>query len=159
VKADPRWRSDLWHLIETTNRIGGLEWLILTKRPENIGIMTPPIIHKLDSVRIGITAENQKMYDVRQHILKLDWFGKNFISVEPMLGPIELDPILSTDWVIAGCESGDNARECNAQWVYDLKNECKDKNIPFFLKQLRIDGRLVVTPMLNGQRYLEFPER
>lgn len=161
VKAEPVWRYELWQLIKTTARIGGLEWLILTKRPENIRAMTPKEIYNLedDCVRIGITAENQEMYDIRHQTLIDNWLGFNFISVEPMIGPLKLDPTLTADWVIAGCESGDNARECDPRWVYNLMKECEQKHIPFFLKQLRINGRLVVTPKLNGKQYLEFPER
>jgi protein gp37 len=89
------WRANLWGLIEETERIGGLEWLLLTKRPENIteDFMLRFVPH-LRNIRIGITVENQEMAEKRLPIFVNNWGGKNFISVEPMLGPINLSGYL-----------------------------------------------------------------
>jgi len=86
------WREKLFDLIEVTEVIGGLEWLILTKRPENIWSMSPIrwCADEARNVRIGITCENQEMADKRIPLLLNAWSGKNFISVEPMLSAVSL---------------------------------------------------------------------
>lgn len=72
-----------------------LEWLLLTKRPENIQDCLPSrwIISPPENVRLGITVENQEMADKRITILLNSWSGKNFISVEPMLSAVNLTKV------------------------------------------------------------------
>jgi protein gp37 len=81
-------RERLWDLIEKTPN---LEWLLLTKRPENILLLAPWqwALDPPENVRIGTTIENQKVAGQRLADLSR-WPGKNFISVEPMLEPISL---------------------------------------------------------------------
>ena len=153
------WRAKLFALIEETEAIGGLEWLILTKRPERINLMH--MIEMFTNIRIGITTENQEMFDKRMPIFLDAWHGKNFISVEPMLSRLNIENNLYADkinWVIAGCESGTNVRECRPEWARELRDQCNWYHVPFFLKQLMDDGKLVVTPKLDGQQWLEYPE-
>lgn len=109
-------------------------FLLLTKRPENISIDYLP-----DNVWLGVTGENQKCYEKRWDILTnaTQNFPKKpilFLSAEPMLGPIELeDPF--PDWVICGGESGPNARPVHPDWVRSLRDQCKSAGVPFFFKQ------------------------
>jgi len=112
------------------------------------------------------------------------------VSIEPMLGPIYLgqagaielyrpgydnlsDPVnLNSDfpqieakglidWVIAGCESGPKRRPAKIQWFRDLKNQCVDAGVPFFLKQTNgyINGKsqVVHSPILDGQKWEQRP--
>jgi len=181
------WRKRLLTIIAATGYIGGIEWLILTKRPENIKNNFPSVW--LDDppkfIRIGITCENQEMVDKRMQLFFDSWQGKNFISVEPMLSHISLRqnwvdylqgwytetaidrqgepypiqaPMKNIDWVICGCESGPGARPCDINWARDLRDQCAAAGVPFFLKQLVIDGKLVREPFLDGKQYLEFPK-
>jgi protein gp37 len=135
-------------------------------------------------VRIGVTAENQDVLDVRMGWLNRYWHGKNFVSVEPMLSQIQFrqswidylegwytetqldgngDPepvqaqMPTIDWVICGCESGSNARSCDFEWVRNLRCQCDSTGTPFFLKQLVIDGKLTKEPYLDGRQWLQFP--
>jgi|SRR5690554_5133613 len=64
----------------------------------------------------------------------------------------------SIDWVICGSESGQNRRPANIEWIRSLKNQCVDADVPFFLKQMEINGRLVKMPKLDGQVWDQFPE-
>ena len=159
AKVSQDWRINLFDLILDTEEIGGLEWLLLTKRPENIAPMFQGM-KNASNVRVGITTENQEMFDKRMPIFLDAWQGKNFISVEPMLSRLNIETNQYADkinWVIAGCESGTNVRECRPEWARDLRDQCNWYNIPFFLKQLMDDGKLIVTPKLDGQQWLEFP--
>lgn len=144
------WRADLWELILATTE---LDWMLLTKRPENIRRMVPR--EWLDNwpvhVWVGASCENQDAADRRiPHLLRVP-APVRFLSCEPLLGPIEMpleylapfvdnDPGLRLtpriDWVIAGGESGSNARHCAAEWIEDLAAQCADAGVAFFAKQL-----------------------
>ena len=62
-------------------------------------------------------------------------------AVEPMLelvrfvGPAGAGKI---DWLVVGCESGPDRRPCKLEWVRDLVKQCKEANIPVFVKQLEV---------------------
>ncbi|MFN9822321.1 MAG: DUF5131 family protein, partial [Akkermansiaceae bacterium] len=56
------WRSKLWRLIEITPM---LDWLLLTKRPQNIGKMVPWKNEWPDNIWLGTTVENQKYAEER----------------------------------------------------------------------------------------------
>lgn len=62
------------------------------------------------------------------------------------------------DWVIAGAESGDNARPMNEDWVRSLRDQCISGKVAFFYKQNAIDGKKIKEPELDGKRWMEFPK-
>ncbi len=62
--------------------------------------------------------------------------AKAFVSIEPMLGPINLSAYANwLDWVIVGGESGTKARPMHPAWVRSIRDQCEAANIPFFFKQ------------------------
>ena len=87
---------------------------------------------------LGVSVENQKRADERISILLQIPAAKHFVSVEPMLGPVDLWPYLyskeTLDWVIAGPETGPKARPCNKKWVADLYKQCRAAGVPFWDK-------------------------
>lgn len=95
----------------------------------------------LPNVWLGTTTENQAMADKRIPYLKKCPAAIRFLSVEPMLGPVSVDP--GIDWVICGCESGNNARPMEPIWAMSLRDQCLSANVPFFMKQMQIGGKLV----------------
>lgn len=132
------WRERLWQLISET---ASLDWLLLTKRPQNIVKMVPWNRDWPANVWIGCTAENQIWADRRIPAL-LDLPARvRFLSCEPLLGPIDLEPYLSTNpdesihWVIAGGESGAHSRPMNPEWVRSLRNQCQKHSVAFHFKQ------------------------
>jgi protein gp37 len=105
-----QWRSRLWSLIEQTKN---LEWLLLTKRPQNVSALVPWRNSWPDNVWLGTTVENQKYAAQRIPFLAQHPAKVLFLSCEPLLGPIDISewagrPI---NWVIAGGESGGNPRD------------------------------------------------
>lgn len=137
------WRSDLWHLI---SQCRDLDWLLLTKRPQNIRKMLPrplgfdwldwPYPH----VWLGTTAETQdELIKRRQHLLSVP-APVHFLSCEPLLQRIWLPAPESyryrLDWVICGGESGGNARMMQPDWARALRDECDEMGIAFFMKQM-----------------------
>lgn len=127
-------RVKLWKLIEKTKN---LDWLLLTKRPENIMKMIPAEWQdKLpDNVWAGTTAEDQETADERCEYLAKVPAKIRFLSCEPLLGPIKLtnDKI---NWIIVGGESGGSARDMLVEWVKDIQSQCKESSTPFFMKQM-----------------------
>lgn len=147
-------RRRLFALIDATPN---LDWLLLTKRPENIrkmwieGEYPNPAGNKWrrKNVWIGTTVENQEQADKRiPELLKCrDLSPVLFLSCEPLLGAIRLQQSLNLlpfqigvgeaplHWVIAGGESGPNARPSNPAWFRMLRGQCQAANIPFHFKQ------------------------
>lgn len=130
---------------------------ILTKRPERMAdILETVFFRRLGEVPkniwLGVTAENQEMADER-----IPWLLKipaavHFVSVEPMLEPVDLfgylpqktERYISTshnpdapyiDWVICGGETGPGARSMKPLWAQMLYHQCHAANVPFFFKK------------------------
>lgn len=87
----PEWRAELWKLIKETPY---LDWLLLTKRPQNIEKYLPDDWHGgYENVWLGTTVESQEEADRRiPHLLNI-MCEKRFLSCEPLLGPVDLNRI------------------------------------------------------------------
>ncbi len=156
IKDADQWRDDAWDIIAQCQH---LEFLLLTKRPERI-IGNLPISGCPSNVRIGVTAENQEQWDKRVHILT-SLGMKNFVSVEPMLGPITMSPMdgKMVDWVICGGESGPNVRHMAYVWAEHLKGQCdRFYSIPFFMKQMSGKDKKTRQEIPEHLYKREFPE-
>jgi len=142
---------------------------VLTKRAERMqrfvsALDTKEIIG--ESVRpfrniwLGVSAENQATADERIPWLLKTPAAVRFISVEPMLGRIDLSEGLTLrgpalNWVIAGGESGPGARPHPSLIdVRYLKAQCVRTGVPFFLKQMWGEKM----PMLDGRKWDQIPE-
>lgn len=135
-QVDPSWRVDLFDLIRATNN---LDWLLLTKRPENIAKMLPERCGYLglQNVWLGTTCEDQAAYDRRWPILRDVPARVRFISYEPAIGPLRLhNGPDQPDWLICGGESGHGARHMPEQWAADIKADCEKAGVYFFMKQM-----------------------
>jgi protein gp37 len=98
----PEWRADLWRLIAATPH---LDWLLLTKRPQNIAKMLPEGWgNGWRNVWLGTTAENQEEADRRIPHLLATPAAVRFISAEPLLGPVDLETAWHGETALdAGC--------------------------------------------------------
>ena len=122
-------RQRVYRLIQETP---WLDWLLLTKRPENIE-KYPPL--QTDNLWLLTTCENQKRFDERVPILLKQPARVKGLSLEPLLGPIDMSAyIREIDWIIVGGETGSN-RKMKKEWVDSLYAQCKEHNVPFFFKQ------------------------
>jgi protein gp37 len=128
-------------------------FLILTKRPERMLQWSDNWLYTaLPNVWLGTTAVDQETADERIHYLLKTPAAVRFVSVEPMLGEVNLTPYLSPrwidplehdfakvspglDWVICGGESGPAARPMNPEWVRNLRDQCIEAGTPFYMKQ------------------------
>lgn len=151
------WRKQLWTLINATQH---LDWLLLTKRPENLSLMLPwgkyedPYPNVWLGVSIEDYREGRRACELRTHPAVC-----RFISYEPALGPLaESIDLKGFKWLIFGGESGSHYRPCELQWARDIKAQCQREGVAFFFKQNsgpRPGNMTGVEPELQIQ---QFPE-
>ncbi len=141
------WRWELWQLIAHTP---ALDWLLLTKRPQNIAKMLPQVWPwPMPNVWLGTTVENQEEANRRIPALLAVPARVRFLSCEPLLGPVSLsvtwlsvpvgdgpERMDGIDWVIAGGESGGGARMMAPIWAASLRDQCAGAGVAFFMKQM-----------------------
>jgi protein gp37 len=137
--------------------MGGLDFLLLTKRPENAPIV-PNWARPL--VWLGTSISDQKTADeMVPRLLAADGFRFRFLSCEPMVGPVDLmracwgealahraphghsgqpqlHPLAPLDWVVYGFESGSKARPGNVEWIRQGLKQCKEAGVAAFVRQL-----------------------
>ena len=163
-EVDPVWFTDLFELIEATPN---LDWLLLTKRIGNVAKMVADgrwFPTHWPNVWIGATICNQAEADRDIPKLLAVPAAKRFLSMEPLLSPVELglqcenwsNEIVmdqetgaydcckacdftgignAIDWVIVGGESGYNARPMHPDWARSLRDQCDAAGVPFLFKQ------------------------
>lgn len=173
--------SDLFHakvpfefIDEVFNVMAQARWhtfQVLTKRPERMlewmryqQSETGEGYLNEGNVWIGVTAEDQTTADERiPFLVKVDG-PVRFVSVEPMLEPIDLSlfrplswhpefKFKALDWLICGGESGTNARPMHPDWARDIRDQCKRAGVPFFFKQMSKKE-----PIPDDLMIREFPE-
>jgi len=133
---------------------------VLTKRPERAveWVQRKKLFIELHNVWLGVSVENQTAADERIEELQQFPAALRFVSCEPMLAGVDLTRFLpQLDWVICGCETGPGARPMLEAWARDLRDQCQDAGVPFFLKQLSRYGRLIKRPQLDGRQWTEMP--
>lgn len=108
---------------------------VLTKRHDRLRDLS----NELDwppNVWMGVSVENQYWADRRVPALLDVPAHVRFLSVEPLLRPVDLRLFLDDiQWVIVGGESGAKARPLLAEWVRQIRDDCFDADVRFFFKQ------------------------
>jgi protein gp37 len=137
------------------------------------------------NVWLGVTCEDQRTADERIPVLLQTPAAVHFISAEPLLEPITLDKYKwlpydyyqnssfvertqgavfnsvfpsRIDWLIAGCESGRHRHHLHPDAFRNLRNQCRATNVPYFLKQMEIDGKVIKMPTLDGELWDQIPD-
>ena len=106
---------------------------ILTKRSKRLAALAPDLDWP-PNVWMGVSVENDR-YAFRIDHLRSVEAAVRFVSAEPLLGPLPGLDLSSIHWLIAGGESGPNARPMDAAWVRGLRDQCREANVAFFFKQ------------------------
>jgi len=211
-RVPDEWIDSVFGIMAACHRhewLGGHTFLILTKRPERMrrylsardllerwahdgaqeiedgdgvydAILTDSL--PLSNVWLGVTVENQARADERIPILLQTPAAHRFISVEPMLGPVDIEMFVGSasrlcpacglkwghdhsvggtgcngiEWVICGGESGPGYREMDPVWAKNLRWQCKFNGVPFHLKQFS-GFRPEKCPELDGVRHTARP--
>ena len=85
--------------------------------------------------------------------------GKPNVTINALRGWHDVADLRTAalDWVICGAESGSRRRRCDIDHVRDLRYQCLENYVPFFLKQMEVDGKMIKMPMLDGQVWKQYP--
>lgn len=129
---------------------------VLTKRPERLrryakrryGTKQVPM-----QIWLGVSVENND-YAWRADMLREVKAAVRFLSVEPMLGPVDRMSVDGISWVIVGGESGPRHRSMDAEWVRELRDRCALGSVAFFFKQWHKAG---TGRILDGRTWDEMP--
>jgi protein gp37 len=135
-------RARLWTLIEETPH---LDWLLLTKRPENFKRLLPATWFEQPQPNVWLmtTVEDQPHADRRlTHLLNTPAIVHG-VSYEPALGAVDFSPyigagrrtLVGLDWIVAGGESGGQARPSHVAWFRAVRDACQRAGVPFHFKQ------------------------
>lgn len=153
-EVDPLWRREAFDVMRATPN---LIYLLLSKRIGNAVRMAEEAGGLPPNAALGATVVNQDEADRDVPKLIRTAYGTDalftFLSIEPLLGPIDLTAIPRSPstgggymrpldgrfericWVIVGGESGRHARPMHPGWVRSLRDQCAAAGVPFFFKQ------------------------
>lgn len=141
-------RARLFDLICNTP---SLDWLLLTKRPQNFRKMLPVrwLSNPRPNVWLMTTAESNEFLWRVEALLEVP-AAVHGVSYEPALGAIDLSAYMrvpgvfrtlngrvlaNLDWVVAGGESGGGARGANPNWFRSVRDDCARTGTAFLFKQ------------------------
>jgi protein gp37 len=159
--------SDIFHkdvpdefilkLFEVMNKAHWHTFQVLTKRAERIKELNDSITWT-KNIWLGTTVESQKVIHRIDYLRESGAYIK-FLSIEPLLTPINDLKLKNIDWVIVGGESGAKARPMLKEWVIDIKNQCKAQDVPFFFKQWGGKNKKKAGRLLDNNTYDEMPKK
>lgn len=132
AEVSDEWRADYLRVIEATP---WLDYILLTKRPQ-VAIKFFAGREVPANLWLGVTAETQKMLELRAPAMLSIPAKVHVLSAEPLLEPLDLGVLdRRFEWVIAGAESGPRARPSHPDWFRQLRAQCQAMGVPFFFKQ------------------------
>ena len=141
-----QWRPEVWKMIRERSDVN---FTIITKRIVRMHECLPEDWNDgYDNVTICCTMESQRQVDIRYPIFMSLPIKHREVICEPLLTPIDFHGQLDDriELVVCGGESGDKARECDYEWILDIRRQCIEADVPFFFKQtgasFRKDGHL-----------------
>jgi protein gp37 len=157
--------SDLFHenvptdfilqVFDVMHRARWHRYQILTKRSDRLLELDSYLTWE-PHIWMGVSVEN-KDYIFRMDHLRQTQALIKFLSLEPLLGPLQRLNLKGIDWAIVGGESGQQARPMDAAWVVDIRNQCQRAKVPFFFKQWGGLNRKKTGRKLEGRTWDEIP--
>lgn len=130
-------------------------FLILTKRAERLFeyFSCDGLVNRLrgehskfhfDNIVFGVTVESEKYIHRLELLTKTPLIEHRFVAFEPLLSPVNIEGKLSNiDWVIAGCESGEEARYCNPEWITEIIERSDKQGVPIFINNVNWNGEVI----------------
>jgi len=106
---------------------------VLTKRSERLLELSNEL-NWTDNIWMGVSVESED-YTFRIDQLSKTKAKTKFLSIEPLIAPIETLKLNRINWVIVGGESGHKARPIQKEWIEYVRKKCEKKSVPFFFKQ------------------------
>ncbi len=157
--------SDLFHkdvplhfiqqVFEVMNNTPQHTYQVLTKRSERL-LELSPFLTWTPNIWMGVSVEDHRVVN-RIDDLRLCGASTKFLSCEPLIGPLPNMNLEGIDWLIAGGESGFNARPMEKEWVEDIQEQCATEGVAFFFKQWGGKNKKKTGRLLNGKTYDEMP--
>lgn len=123
---------------------------------DDCGLLADTVL-PLPNVWLGTSIELDR-YSWRANLLRYCPAAVRFVSAEPLLGPLPSLDLTGIDWLIAGGESGQRHRPCEAEWVRDLRDRSVAAGTAFFFKQVGGRTHAEGGRELDGRTWDEFPE-
>jgi protein gp37 len=138
-----------------------LDWLLLTKRPQNISKMLPDDWgNGWRNVWLGASTENRTEMLRRGAALKAIAAAVHFWSAEPLVESLgDIPAEIMPDWIIAGGESGNGARVWPGfeDACRSLRDQCRSAGVPFFMKQMQGARKATMPPIPDDLLVREIP--
>jgi protein gp37 len=131
------------------------QFQVLTKRAERLAQLASKLPWP-ENVWMGVSVENAK-YTSRVLLLRRVPAHVRFLSVEPLIGPIDKLPLDGIHWVIVGGESGRKPRPLDPAWARSLRDQCVGAGVPFFFKQWGGRNKKAAGRLLDGREWNELP--
>lgn len=128
---------------------------VLTKRAKRL-LTEDKHLNWSQNIWMGVSVEDSRVAD-RIEYLKRTSAKTKFLSLEPLIGPLENLNLEGINWVIVGGESGHAARPMDRAWVLDIQQQCARASVPFFFKQWGGRNKKASGRLLNGRTYDEMP--
>ncbi|MGA7614075.1 MAG: phage Gp37/Gp68 family protein [Thermoanaerobaculia bacterium] len=157
--------SDLFHhsvptefVLRVMEVIRAAHWhqfQILTKRSERLAELDRKIQWP-SNLWLGVSVESSS-YGWRIDDLRRVGAAVRFLSLEPLLGPIEGMNLDGIHWVIAGGESGPRARPVDPAWIIEIRDQCLAARVPFFFKQWGGTRKKKTGRLLEGATWDQMP--
>ena len=132
------------------------QFQVLTKRSGRLLAFSDKIDWP-SNVWMGVSVESTE-YAARIDHLRKTGARTKFLSLEPLLGPLEGLDLSGIDWVIVGGESGPGARPMAREWVTSIRNQCRKASVAFFFKQWGGVQKKRTGRVLEGRTYDDMPQ-
>lgn len=157
--------SDLFHqdvpldyvrrVFDVMQRAHWHRFQVLTKRADRLAELGPALEWPAN-VWMGVSVENADHVDRIDHLRTTDARVK-FLSLEPLLGPLENLELQGIDWAIVGGESGPKARPVEEEWILGIRDQCYRAGVAFFFKQWGGRNKKKAGRLLDGRTWDELP--
>ncbi|MEN6436540.1 MAG: phage Gp37/Gp68 family protein [Anaerolineaceae bacterium] len=157
--------SDLFHedvpfsfierVFEVMCKASWHKFQILTKRSERLIDLDNRLVWP-KNVWMGVSVE-QDEYRFRIDDLRRTHAITKFLSLEPLLGPLNNLDLQNIDWVVVGGESGPKSRPIELSWVQDIRDQCLEYSTPFFFKQWGGRNKKKSGRILDGRTWSDMP--
>ncbi|MEK6333941.1 MAG: phage Gp37/Gp68 family protein [Acidobacteriota bacterium] len=148
-------RDFIFRAFDVMQRAHWHRFQVLTKRADRLAAMNEDLPWA-DNIWMGVSVENES-YAYRIDHLRDTGAAIKFLSLEPLLGPLDNLRLDGIDWVIVGGESGPGARPMDSEWVRSIRDQCVDARVPFFFKQWGGVRKKRFGRTLEGQTWDQMP--
>lgn len=128
---------------------------VLTKRSDRLLELSQQLPWP-ENVWQGVSVEDQRVVH-RIESLRAVPAQIRFLSIEPLIGPLNNLDLTGIHWVIVGGESGPKARPMEESWVRSIRDQCLEQNVAFFFKQWGGVQKHRHGRELDGRTWDEFP--